>query len=699
MTNVIGKNLYIQTNAFQNNQTIVNIDLCNVPFTKNSMVNSFKDCFNLNRVSNINQNVTNMYQTFMTCNNLENAPAIPNSVTRMYRTFYSCKNMVRAPIIPNGVTDINGVFLLCNSLKNAPDIPNTVTNMDMAFYICPSLINAPVIPNSISRLYLTFGYCSNLVNAPVIPNSVTNMYSTFNSCYSLVNPPVIPNSVTTMYSTFNCCYSLVNAPNIPDSVTTMIYTFNGCNSLVDAPTLSNNAIDIGGIFGWCNKLVNAPVIPNSVTSMASTFFRCYSLVDSPIIPSNVTSIAQTYRFCNNLTNIPTIPSSVTNMYMTFDSCSNINGNIYIRSENITNAYKCFNNTSLRKNVFIPFTYENNVNTLTYNTFIIEGYDTLGSKNNVYLMDIYTSVTINPTPADASVSMYSHMKGSGVDLSNWTYTNDSYNNYELQTYTGSSNDVVLPTKYTNTKSLKTDEGDVVEYIVSKQGYKTITGSVEVDESKIIDVVLDGMVTYTIYPIPYDATVVLTASGYTQEGNSITVPTGTEVSYTVSRQCHITQSGTLQSDTDISRYITLPYEYYTFTINCNEEDADIEILVNGKLVNATNNNWIIGANNYNNDIELQEYIGSDANVVMPTNYNVNNSVSVTYKDVITYSVSKPEFNRVTGTEMLTADKTIYVEITDEHELDIVDYEYTNVNRHLELNKYIGSNSDVVIPNAEW
>ena len=47
--------------------------------------------------------------------------------------------------------------------------------------------------------------------------------------------------------------------------------------------------------------------------------------------------------------------------------------------------------------------------------------------------------------------------------------------------------------------------------------------------------------TINPLPVDATVVLTATGYTQVGNSITVKSGTEVSYSVSKTGYPTTSG--------------------------------------------------------------------------------------------------------------------------------------------------------------
>lgn len=56
------------------------------------------------------------------------------------------------------------------------------------------------------------------------------------------------------------------------------------------------------------------------------------------------------------------------------------------------------------------------------------------------------------------------------------------------------------------------------------------------------------TLTITPTPSDADVVLTASGFTQSGNSITVEEGTEVTYTVSKSGYITKSGTVAPTSD-------------------------------------------------------------------------------------------------------------------------------------------------------
>ena len=60
------------------------------------------------------------------------------------------------------------------------------------------------------------------------------------------------------------------------------------------------------------------------------------------------------------------------------------------------------------------------------------------------------------------------------------------------------------------------------------------------------------TLTFIPSPNDATVVLTATGYTQSGNSITVNSGTSVSYSVSKSGYVTKSGTVVVTTSDINY---------------------------------------------------------------------------------------------------------------------------------------------------
>ena len=63
-------------------------------------------------------------------------------------------------------------------------------------------------------------------------------------------------------------------------------------------------------------------------------------------------------------------------------------------------------------------------TTTYNSFITAGYDTLGTQNGVYLIDLSTPIT-------------------RLDVTDYTYTVDANDNVVLDTYTGASTNVIIP----------------------------------------------------------------------------------------------------------------------------------------------------------------------------------------------------------------------------------------------------------------
>ena len=256
--------------------------------------------------------------------------------------------------------DMYRTFEGANSLIGVSDLPKYVSNMSYCFDGCTNLTDLPNrLPDGKYSMVGTFRSCTNLVNIPVIPNSVTDMSYTFRNCTNLVNTPVIPNSVTNMGSTFYGCTNLVNAPEIPNGVTNMYYTFGNCTNLVNAPVIPNSVINMYGTFSSCNNLVNAPVIPNSVTDMFYTFANC-----------------------TNLINAPEIPNSVTNMHETFTNC-NIR-DVYIHAPNvISGATFGYSTVSHVINVYIPFTYENGVNTQTYNLFSNYKTNTWGDNLKLY----------------------------------------------------------------------------------------------------------------------------------------------------------------------------------------------------------------------------------------------------------------------------------------------------------------------------
>lgn len=234
-------NLQLKQNTYTNT-SINSINLRNIPWQSNSMVNSFFNCIDLTKVENINSNVTNMSNTFRNCVNLVNIQTLPSAVTNLSYTFYDCHELVEVPTIPNSVTNLVGTFYNCRLINEAPSIPN-----------------------SISDLSYTFMGCASLRNAPTIPNSVTNMFSTFIGCSSLDNVPQLSNSIIDLSRTFVNCTNLVNAPNIPDSVMNMASVFENCKNLT------------GDIYVYSNQILNANQSFNNTSAIKNVYIPFYNL--------------------------------------------------------------------------------------------------------------------------------------------------------------------------------------------------------------------------------------------------------------------------------------------------------------------------------------------------------------------------------------------------------------------------------------
>ena len=58
--------------------------------------------------------------------------------------------------------------------------------------------------------------------------------------------------------------------------------------------------------------------------------------------------------CHSMKNAPVLPATVNQMMYAFYDCYNLTGDIYIQSPNINSANYSFYNTTLTKNVYIPF---------------------------------------------------------------------------------------------------------------------------------------------------------------------------------------------------------------------------------------------------------------------------------------------------------------------------------------------------------
>ena len=575
---IISENITELPCAFQSCENLMNVNIV-CPSLNNSK-NILNNCHNLRNVSitgnnvdlsqmfrsfpihnvSLNANYANLQYTFSDCQELENIFLNINMVYNMEGTFQGCYNLVNAPVLPNNVTKMNYTFDSCHNLVNAPILPNNIIDMEGIFGGC-GLIDAPVIPNGVINMNRAFCYCHNLVNAPVIPNSVTSMEAIFDGCTNLVNVPVIPNSVTGMSYTFQECQSLVNVPVIPNSVTNMYGTFSGCLSLIDAP-----------------------VIPNSVTNMVYTFQGCSNLVNAPVLPDGITETTDIFHGCSNLVNAPDIPSGVSYIAGTFGQCYNLTGRINIYSSIVGDVNNIFYQTSLDKDVFIPFRYNIQEDMYCWRAGWVE--------DNNYPQILYTK-TEQPLIETEHQLFYSNGNEFTYDLISDYNGNEIYFNHGYYYYRDTNYDMI-PNEYTLTYNTFINAGYTEER--GKEGVALI----DIDGNEIhfdITSILD-------YDIYLNDNLVRNNVGYGQQtyneyvikqNNKFTIGHLRDLikgeTYIVTKDLDNINYSTITLSTGISgldvsfstsKKIFYPYDdgngNYTFFMNTDEE-ITIKYLING------------------------------------------------------------------------------------------------------------------------
>ena len=158
-----------------------------------------------------------------------------------------------------------------------------------------------------------------------------------------------------MQYAFDGCNSLTSVSNIPNNITNMAYAFSGCINLTTTPTIPDSVRDLNHGFHKSKKLTSISTQATHIYNYYSAFSQCDGLTVAPTLSNDAADCSLAFSFCENLTTAPIIPASVSNIPYMFTSCPNLTGNVYISSYDIRTATQCFNNTSLQKNVFIPFT--------------------------------------------------------------------------------------------------------------------------------------------------------------------------------------------------------------------------------------------------------------------------------------------------------------------------------------------------------
>ena len=105
----------------------------------------------------------------------------------------------------------------------------------------------------------------------------------------------------------------------------------------------------------------------------------------------------------------------------------------------------------------------------------------------------------------------------------------------------------------------------------------------------DIPVEGSIKYQLTPgtkeiivyLPADATVVLSAPGYTQTDNSIRVPDGTRVSYVVSKSGYMDTEGNIVVRGDIALPVDLK-QARTLTVTTTPADATVVLKAEGRII---------------------------------------------------------------------------------------------------------------------
>lgn len=183
-------------------------------------------------------------------------------------------------------------------------------------------------------------------------------------------------------------------------------------------------------------------------------------------------------------------------------------------------------------------------------------------------------------------------------------------------------VLTATGYTQSgNSITVKYGTTVNYTVSKASHITATGTINAVNDENIPVSLVNQNTLTINPSPSNATVTLTATGFTQIGNSILVNPGTSVNYSVSKTGYVTQSNTVTVNSDQTINVTLALSRHTITINPTP---------------------------------------SDATVTFSTGTVSGNTCTVDYGTTVTYTVSKSSYETKSASVTVQSNQTIAVSL---------------------------------------
>ena len=259
---------------------------------------------------------------------------------------------------------------------------------------------------------------------------------------------------------------------------------------------------------------------------------------------------------------------------------------------------------------------------------------------VNLEIIRVSLTINPTPADATVTLNGEER----------------------------------------KTITVDYGTNVAWVVSKTGYVSQNGSITPTENTTKDVALVlEKHTFSIVATPDDATVIINGG----ERSTFTADYGTEIGWSVGKVGYVSKEGTYTLTADKEEVVTLAKQQITITVAATPEDATVKL--NGAVqksvtvdygtevsyevskagyVSKSGTETVTATKTLTVVLEVQKVTfiitptPTDATVTI--NGTAQKSVSVNYGSEVTWEVSKTGYTTRNGTEAVIKDTTRAIEL---------------------------------------
>lgn len=198
-----------------------------------------------------------------------------------------------------------------------------------------------------------------------------------------------------------------------------------------------------------------------------------------------------------------------------------------------------------------------------------------------------------------------------------------------------------------------------FFESSQVHEVYTGNTPVNQIIYKNrVVWSRRITLTIVPDPSDATVVITAPGETQSGNSITVFWGTTVSYTISKAGYVTKTGTYKPIDNESYPVSL-VQQFVFTLNPDPSDATV-VLTSDSGTTQTGNSILVNPGG-----TVTYSVSKSAYVSQSDSLTVHNDVTITKALAVALPVNltpPSSSNKTLVASTSAANNTIYTVPSD-------------------------------------